>query len=146
MYVHNVAPCFTIFQILFYVPRVSRRRPAFSLCTAVSSFQARFFSSFFPPIAIYPALFSLHFTQLSNLFVGIICKSLPHSSWFFFFFNSHPIFFHFTRPLLIPPHLVSFHISRSSSGWLPSSLSLLHTPDALLLAPVCPRGLIDSER
>lgn len=61
-----------------------------------------------------------------------------------------PSFFHFASLLLLPPPLMSSHISLSSSGWLPFSLglplSLLHTPDALLLAPVCPKGLIDSER
>lgn len=88
--------------------------------------------------------FFLHSLCRSQIFVGIIFKSVNS------FCLAFSIFFHFA-PLLLPlPPLMSFHIFSSSSGRLPSSLcpllSLLHTPDALLLAPVCPKGLIDSER
>jgi len=96
---------------------------------------------FFSPHCVYIAL-----TSLSNIF-----KSFAYSPDLFPILT--PPFFHFAPLLLLPPPLMSFHISLSlslSTGCLSSSLglplSLRHTPDAPPLAPVCPKGLIDSER
>lgn len=137
-------------KILFYVPGISYRRLCFFVLFII------FFAFLFPrtylvtllhqPIALLPSL-SVCLSNLCWYYLQII----PSVSLTFFFFPySHPIFFHFTPLLLLLPPLMSFHISFSSSDWLPSSLglpfSLLHTPDALLLASVCPKGLIDSER
>lgn len=113
------------------------------------------FSTDIPPLCCRESLLSSVAQSLLS------CSTHGHSH--LNIYSLSIIFSHYLLPFpflkleffILPHTSCSLHLScpftfLSSSGWLtfsPSlSPSLLHTPDSLLLAPVCPKGLIDSER